>query len=160
MAKRGHAGLFEPALRWMRKKVKASGKHHHVYRGEVRSSRRTGLRGTGWHHRFMGQDPPDRKVIRITSRGIGGTYTADVAMRGGTTKNTWYIKPGGSSFFPDNWTPQRVNRAIREAYANSTPVPNTNNRRWRGVSNGLLIEGSYSRKSKTWDSAWPIVQPL
>jgi hypothetical protein len=140
----------------MRKKVQTSRRHHHVFRGEVRGGPGGGLRGSGWHHRFMGQDPPDRRVTRVTRRGVDGTYAADVEMRGGPSGG-WYPKPAGSSFFPDNWTPQRVDRAIDDAFTSGGPIPGTNNRRWRGTADGLLIEGSYHRNGRTWNSGWPIV---
>ncbi|SNS93318.1 EndoU nuclease [Asanoa hainanensis] len=152
----GNAGLFEPALKWMRKKVQSSRRHHHVFHGEVRGSPPRGPVGSGWHHRFMGQDPPDRRVVRVTRRSVDGTYAADVEMRGGPT-GAWYPKPAGSSFFPDNWTPQRVDRAINDAFDSGSTIPGTGGRRWRGQADGLLIEGSYHRNGRTWNSGWPIV---
>ena len=153
---RGGAGIFEPALRWMRRKIASSKRHHHIFRGEVRRGPR-GLQASGWHHRFMGADLPDRQVVRIQRRATNGTYTADVRMRGGPT-GSWYDKPGGSSFFPDNWTPQQVDRTINSAFANSSPVPGTNGRRWRGYADGFRVEGSYHRNGRDWNSAWPIVE--
>jgi hypothetical protein len=150
------AGLFQPVMRWLRKKIQSSARHHHIFRGEVRRGPGGTLRGSGYHHRFMGTDPPDRRVT-VTRRGSNGTYAGDVEMRG---PNGWLPKPGGSSFFPDNWTPQQVDRTIRDAFAGAQPVPGTGGRRWRGLSNGVVVEGSYKRNGRQndWDSAWPIVQ--
>ena len=150
------AGLFEPAVKWLRKKIARGGRYHHIFRGEVRRGPGGNLRGSGWHHRFMGQDPPDRRVTQINRTDVNGTYHADVQMRG--PGGQWYDKPGGSSFFPDNWTPQRVDRTINDAFAGSSPIPGTNNRRWEGVADGIPIQGSYRRNGRDWDSGWPVVQ--
>lgn len=154
MARGGHggAGLFEPIIKWLRKKVQSSGRHHHVFRGEVRRNRNGTLVGSGYHHRFMGQDPPDRRVTQVRARDVTGAYRANVQMKG---PNGWVDKPAGSTFFPDNWTPQEVDRTINDAFASHTPAPG--GRRWYGRANGLNIEGSYHRNGKDWDSAWPIV---
>ncbi len=150
----GGAGLFEPIIKWLRKKIQSSARHHHVFRGEVRRGPGGNLVGSGYHHRFMGQDPPDRRVTTVRTRDVNGTYRADVQMKG---PNGWVDKPAGSSFFPDNWTPQEVDRTIEDAFANHRPVPGTQGRRWRGDANGIRVEGSYHRNGKKWDSAWPMV---
>ena len=147
------AGIFEPAIKWLRRKVAKGGRYHHVFRGEVRRGRTGNLVGSGWHHRFMGEDLPDRRVTRVTSRGVNGTYRADVEMKG--PGGQWYGKPQGSSFFPDNWTPQHVDSTIKDAFANHTPTQG--GRRWRGSANGVLVEGSFKRGGRDWDSAWPVV---
>ncbi|MFD0856279.1 EndoU domain-containing protein, partial [Actinomadura adrarensis] len=154
----GGAGIFEPAIRWMRGKVNSSGRHHHVFRGEVRQRTRNGQTqwvGSGYHHRFMGQDWADRRITSVVRRGSNGTYAARVQMKG--PNGQWVDKPADSSFFPDNWTPQQVDRTIRDAFDNRTDVPGTDGRRWRGFADGILVEGSYKRSSRNWDSAWPIV---
>jgi hypothetical protein len=148
------AGLFEPALKWLRRKVNSGGRYHHVFRGEVRL-RRGNWVGSGYHHRFMGEDWPDRRVTRVVRRGSNGTYSARVQMK--DPAGRWVDKPVDSSFFPDNWTPQEVDRTIREAFANGAEVAGSDGRRWRGFANGILVEGSYKRSSRNWDSAWPMV---
>ena len=153
----GDAGLFEPIMKWLRKKIQRSRRHHHVFQGEVRRGRDGSLVGSGWHHRFMGRDPVDRRVTGVTDRDPNGTYRADVQFRG--PNGTWLDKPAGSSFFPDNWTPQRVDRVINQAFDNHTVVPGTNNRRWRADVDGVLVEGSFHPNGRTWNSAWPIVNP-
>ncbi|MEU5881172.1 EndoU domain-containing protein [Spirillospora sp. NPDC047279] len=155
------AGLFEPAVRWMKKKIAKSGRHHHVFRGEVRKGGGGNWTAGGYHHRFMGQDWPDRRIGPVTATGPNGTYRARVQMLG--PGNQWVDKPYPSTFFPDNWTPQQVDRSIRGAFDNRVDVqgsagPDGLARRWRGVGeDGMLIEGSYKRSSRNWDSAWPVV---
>ncbi|MFC5746009.1 EndoU domain-containing protein [Actinomadura rugatobispora] len=151
----GNPGIFEPAVRWLRRKVQTSGRHHHVFRGEVRRGRGGQMVGSGYHHRFMGQDWADRRITRVVRTGSNGTYSARVQMKG--PNGQWVDKPADSSFFPDNWTPQQVDRTIRDAFQNGREVPGTDGRRWRGEANGILVEGSYKRSSRNWDSAWPVV---
>src|SRR5262245_37087073 len=150
------AGLFKPIIKWLKKKINQGGKFHHIFRGEVVRDRATGgWRGQGWHHRFMGQDQVDRRVVSITRRAPNGTYAARVEMRG--PGGTWVPKPAGSSFFPDNWTPQRVVGSIDSAFSGHSVVPGSGGRRWRGIADGILMEGSFHRNGG-WNSAWPIVQ--
>lgn len=155
-APHGAAGLFEPALTWLRRKLATGGRYHHVFRGEVRLARGQWT-GSGWHHRFMGQDPVDRRVTEVLRRDVNGCYAANVEMRG--PNGQWYGKSAGSTFFPDNWTPRQVSDTIHEAFANSTVVAGTADRprRWRGMANGIVVEGSYNQTGKNWNSGWPIV---
>ncbi|MEU8799391.1 EndoU domain-containing protein [Spirillospora sp. NPDC048819] len=157
----GGAGLFEPAIKWMRRKVNKSSRHHHVFRGEIRTARggpNPGQRTPGgYHHRFMGQDWPDRRVGPVTATGPHGTYRARVQMRDGNGQ--WVDKPFASTFFPDNWTPQSVDRTIRNAFDNHTVTAQDrfgNPRRWQGMADGLVVEGSFNRSGRDWNSAWPV----
>jgi hypothetical protein len=152
----GHAaaGLFEPAMKWLRRALAKGGRYHHVFHGEVRL-KKGAWQGSGWHHRFMGQDPVDRRVTRIVGSGSNGTYAAEVEMR--APNGQWVGKKAGSSFFPDNWTPKQVSDTIHDAFANSRTVPGTGGRRWEGLSNGIPVQGSYNQTGKNWNSAWPII---
>jgi EndoU nuclease-like protein len=147
--------LFEPVTKFLRRTVVRGGRYHHVFEGTVRF-KGGGWVGTGWHHRFMGQDPAGHRVTEILRRDINGTYVARVEMK--APDGQWVAKPAGSSFFPDNWTPKRVSDTIHEAFANRRTTPDTRNRRWEGYANGLWVQGSYNQTGKTWNSAWPIVQ--
>lgn len=148
------SGIFEAAIRWMRKAIKNHGGRHHVFRGEVRN-----VRGrptpTGYHHRFLGRDDADRRVTVLDRDPHTGVYRGDVQMRG--PNGQWITKPQGSTFFPDNWSPQRVNSAIEKAFANHQVSPD--GKRWSGVVDGVLIQGSFKRNGKKngWDSAWPVM---
>jgi hypothetical protein len=146
-------GLFAPIEKWLRTKGLRKGGAHHVFRGEMRRGPGGGVRPSGWHHRFMGVDPPDRRVTQVTQRDVTGAYRAEVEFNG---PNGWVPKHGGSSFFPDSWTPQEVHRAITEAHANGSVVPGTNGRRWQGSANGVNIQGSYHPNGRTWNSGWPV----
>lgn len=152
---RAAAGIFEPALKWMRGALAKGGRYHHVFHGEVRLKGGT-WQGSGWHHRFMAQDPVDRRVTEVLKKDTNGTYAANVEMRG--PNGQWVSKRAGSTFFPDNWTPKQVSDTIHEAFANGRAVPGTNGRRWEGFANGVSVQGSYNQTGKAWNSGWPIIQ--
>jgi Bacterial EndoU nuclease len=148
------AGLFKPIIKWLKKKINQGGRFHHIFKGEVRRGPTGQMVGSGWHHRFMGQDQVDRRVVSITRRAPNGTYAARVEMKG--PGGTWVPKPAGSTFFPDNWTPQQVVRSIESAFSGHTVVPGTNGRRWQGLADGVLMQGSFHPTNGSWNSAWPV----
>jgi hypothetical protein len=150
------AGIFEPALKWLRGALAKGGRYHHVFHGEVRLKSGS-WQASGWHHRFMGQDPVDRRVTDILRTDTTGAYAANVEMRG--PNGQWIAKTTkqGNSFFPDNWTPKQVSDTIHEAFANGRAVPGTGGRRWEGFANGMSIQGSYNQTGKAWNSGWPII---
>jgi len=152
-AGRAARGLFAPVEKWLRKRIATSRRSHHVFRGEVRRTANGIWKAQGWHHRFGGVDPPDRRVTGITEIDVTGAYHARVEMKG--PDGRWVTKRAGSTFFPDNWTPQQVHQAIDEAFTASRPEPGTNGRRWLGTSHGLPIAGSYHPNGRTWNSSWP-----
>ncbi|MEV0135545.1 EndoU domain-containing protein [Dactylosporangium sp. NPDC050688] len=156
----GRSGVFQPVEKWLRARLRHP-RYQHVFRGHV-VRRPHGLRGSGYHHRHNGWNPPGARVRRdadgmeiILERNPSGTYRARVDVQ--AADGTWHPKDGSSTFFPDSWHPQRVENAIKDAFTNRTPHP-TNPRRWRGQSDGLVIEGSYDNYPTTtsWNSAWPI----
>ncbi|MEV4141043.1 EndoU domain-containing protein [Dactylosporangium sp. NPDC049742] len=71
----------------------------------------TRLRGSGYHHRHNGWNPPGARVRRdaegreiVLERNPSGTYRARVDVQ--AADGTWHPKDGSSTFFPDNWHPQ------------------------------------------------------
>jgi hypothetical protein len=149
--------ILRDAIRWLRRATKKHRKYHHIFRGEVR---RVGPHRTwtaqGLHHRYLGHNMPDRRVGPILRHDYNGAYAAEVSMKG---PNGWIAKRGGSTFFPDHWTPQKVVAAIEEAFARRTNAPGRAARRWRGWAHGVPIEGSYDARG-AWDSAWPVLPPI
>ncbi|WP_190851185.1 EndoU domain-containing protein [Actinomadura sp. RB99] len=148
------SGIFEAAMRWMRKAIKNHGGRHHVFKGEIRKTK-NGLTPTGYHHRFMGRDDLDRRVTVLDRDPHTGVYRGDVQMKG--PNGQWMTKPHGSTFFPDNWSPQRVNSAIEKAFASKTV--SSDGKRWSGTVDGIVIQGSFKRNGmkNAWDSAWPVM---
>jgi hypothetical protein len=133
-------------------------RYQHVFGGHVNMS--PPPRGTGFHHRHNGWNPPGARVRQdadgmeiILQRKPSGTYRARVDVQG--PDGNWHPKRGASSFFPDSWHPQRVDNAIREAFRDRTPHPTEPNI-WRGTADGLDIEGFYADPAQShWYSAWP-----
>jgi hypothetical protein len=151
-----NTGLFKPITQWLEAAVKHK-RYRHQQLGEVNR----GGRGTGFHHRFMGQNPHSARVRvnqngqeEILARHPNGVYRARVDVRG--DDGNWYPKTGASTFFPDNWTPQTVDDTIKNAFKNSRPDPSNPNK-WIGEHNGFPVEGFYKQGSgnRDWHTAWP-----
>jgi hypothetical protein len=159
VVKRGKAGVFEPVEKWLKARVRHP-RYRHVFHGDVNMHAVPGPRGTGFHHRHNGWNPPGARVRTdadgmemILERNDTGTYRARVDVQG--PDGNWYQKRGSSSFFPDSWHPQQVDHAINDAFRNRRPHP-TEPDKWIGSSNGLDIEGFYSDPGQShWHSAWP-----
>ncbi|TNY38214.1 EndoU domain-containing protein [Thermomonospora catenispora] len=150
-------GLLKPIEKWLLRRVEKY-KYQHIFLGNVNPKKK---KGTGFHHRYQGKNPPTARVARdsngneeIKKINSNGVYKAKVEVRGEDGK--WYPKAGLSSFFPDHWTPKEVNDAIRHAFKNSRPDP-THPNKWIGQYNGVDIVGFYTQNRKDWVSAWPLL---
>jgi hypothetical protein len=156
----GNAGLFRDIERWLTARLRHP-RYQHRHAGHVNTG---GPRphGTGFHHRFMGQNPPGARVRidpntgeeMILEHGFHGTYRARVDIM--DEHGTWVPKRGASTFFPDNWTPQTVDQTVHDAFHSRTPHP-TDPDKWRGSAGGLTIDGFYDSSGQGWYSAWPII---
>lgn len=153
-------GLLQPIEKWLLQRIHQY-KYQHIFLGNVNLKKKA---GTGFHHRYQGKNPPTARVARDPKTGKelklppdkNGAYKSRVDVQDENGK--WYKKKAWSSFFPDHWTPQEVDRAINHAFKNSKPDP-MNPNKWVGVYNGMKIEGFYSGPSKgDWVSAWPVVK--
>lgn len=150
----GGKGVFKAAesfLRWAKKH--GSGGQRHVFHGEI--NRRGNA--VGYHHRHGGRDREGVRVVGPRENVLpNGTYQQRVEIWDG---NSWVNKTsgppptGGSTFFPDHWTPEQVNSAIDDAFRNPTTV--SRNGKWRGTSGGITIEG-YGGHGSSWSTAWPV----
>ncbi|GIF11785.1 EndoU domain-containing protein [Actinoplanes teichomyceticus] len=162
MGRRGHAGgIFRHIEQWLNSRRRHR-RYEHIFYGHTNMNARPRPRGSGFHHRFLGQNPPGARV-RLDANGneiilrtdVSGTYRARVDILG--PDGNWHQKNGSSTFFPDNWTPQRVAEAIDDAFRNSTPHPEEPGK-WIGESNGLEIQGFYNDANPNfWSSAWPTI---
>lgn len=114
----------------------------HLFEGHCkRRPRGPGYRDLGYHHREGGVD---RGSIRVREVIAGpdetGVYRAVIASPktdGGPETKT-------SSFFPDAWTREEVERAIRHAFLNRTYFDGRSariRRKWRGRYRNVHIEG-------------------
>jgi hypothetical protein len=159
VARRGRTGVFQPVEKWLRSRLRHR-RYQHIFHGHA-NMHATPPRGTGFHHRHNGWNPPGARVRRdadgmeiILRRNPTGTYRARVDIQG--PDGNWHPKQGASSFFPDSWHPQQVDDTIKSAFAGRSPHP-TNPNMWRGTANGLNIEGFYDDAARGhWYSAWPV----
>jgi hypothetical protein len=106
---------------------------------------------SGFHSRPGGVDPPNARVISQGSPDAGGVYEAKVEI---TNPETGVVKTKNSTFFPDEWSHERVKVEVEAAYERRVyPDPN-NPRKWAGVSpSGVRIEG-YDDPTRT--TAYPV----
>ena len=119
----------------------------HMIKGDVKPGAN---RGSGYHYRPGGNDFPDRRLKPNTKTFVGdkGVYTAepeffDKAMP--PPPGQWKPKsgPGGTSaFFPDDWTPEQVDKGVADAFRNSSQHP-ADPDRWLGEADGVKISGYY-----------------
>jgi len=140
----------------------------HLFCGEV--NRRD--RGTGFHHRPGGENPPTARFTRIVERNEAtGVYVAEgIEIFDG---EEWRRKRHISSFYPDACSPAEVLASIAHAASNaSCGYPNG---KWRGPSapaagadgfcvgddgSVLTLEGYWrSQARRIVRTAWPLVAP-
>jgi hypothetical protein len=140
----------------------------HLFCGEV--NRRD--RGTGFHHRPGGENPPTARFARIVERNAAtGVYVADgIEIFDG---EEWRRKRTISSFYPDSCAPAEVLASVAHAASNATcGYPNG---KWRGPSapgtaaegyclgedgSVLTLEGYWrSEAQRIVRTAWPLVDP-
>ena len=123
----------------------------HVFHGEIN---RRG-RAVGFHHRGSIGHESKARVIAITSEpNAQGIYRGTVEIFDASS-GVWVQKGPGSTFFPDNWSRQKVMSEIREAFNSSTIEPNG---KWSGVSPcGVTIEGWLDRSGNI-NTAYPIYE--
>ena len=100
----------------------------HVIAGATRKSI------TGYHSRPGGIDFPGWSVQVLRGPNKKGVYEGEVFFNGVKKKNT-----GISTFFPDAWDAQRIQKEILAAYMSGKgPGSGT---LWEGISSGVKIEG-------------------
>ncbi|MEV6343791.1 EndoU domain-containing protein [Actinoplanes sp. NPDC051851] len=161
MGKRGRSGIFRQVEQWLNNRTQHR-RYEHIFQGHTNMAARPRPAGSGFHHRFLGENPPGARVRRdangkelILETDVTGTYRARVDTLG--PDGNWHQKKGSSTFFPDNWTPQRVDESIEEAFRNGNPHPKEPGK-WVGTANGLQIQGFYNESNPNfWYSAWPII---
>ncbi|MFC3493469.1 EndoU domain-containing protein [Glycomyces rhizosphaerae] len=119
----------------------------HVFKGHTRPGRNS---GTGYHYRPGGNDMPDRRIKPDTRKDVGdnGVYQAESEFFDSTMPpppGQWKPKAGENgvaTFFPDDWTPDQVDRSIASAFRKSSPHPDDPDA-WIGESDGIKIMGYY-----------------
>jgi hypothetical protein len=164
---RREAGVFTAVERFLKVRLKDP-RFRHVFRGEVKSPP---PRAKGFHHRWQGKNPPGARVRRdangneiILARDPHtGVYRAPVDVRDPAT-GQWVPKQARSTFFPDHWTPQQVDKAISDAFRGRRPNGNGNGRGWTGFARDptnpghtIQIDGYAPIGGNRWETAYPVL---
>jgi hypothetical protein len=106
---------------------------------------------TGFHSRPGGVDPPNARVISKGSPDGAGVYEAKVRI---TDPNTGVVTTKKSTFFPDEWSHDRVKFEVEGAYGSRVYGDPAKPNKWTGISpSGVRIEG-YDGPTRT--TAYPV----
>ncbi|MGC1211763.1 MAG: EndoU domain-containing protein [Micromonospora sp.] len=162
MGRRARGKFIRAALSHLRKQKKRA--RHGQRRGMTPERLRHTLigerdgRASGWHHRPGGIDPPGAKLLKVTRRDARtGVYHGRVAIQNRRT-GEWREKRGGSTFFPDHWTPEEADNAVTRAYESADVVKNPDERRWVGRHKGVRIEGFYDPDTDQLGHGYPVLK--
>ncbi|MFF5177173.1 EndoU domain-containing protein [Micromonospora sp. NPDC000316] len=113
-------------------------------------------RASGWHHRPGGIDPPGAKLHEVTARDQRtGVYHGRVSFQNRRT-GEWREKRGGSTFFPDDWTPDQVDRAITRGFEAPDLVKDSDGR-WSGTFRGIKLRGFYDTETGKLLHGYPVM---
>lgn len=154
--------LMRKALRYLRKNDKRGVKRakdpnrmspaalRHTLEGN-RTTTPDFKKRTGGHYRPGGKDFPGRRTDPPTKTHPSGAYEARteflVPNHAPPPAEVWKVKAGNggkSTFFPDDWTPGKIDNAISDAFKNGTKNADGS---WSGTGpDGLPIVGY-------WDTA-------
>lgn len=101
---------------------------------------------TGYHYRPGGEDMPGRRTQPPSKRHPSGAYEAytefEVPNPNPPPPTEWRPKSGNSgvaTFFPDDWTPSKIDNAVSDAFRNGTKNADGS---WEGIGpDGLPIKG-------------------
>jgi len=106
---------------------------------------------TGFHSRPGGVDPPNARVISQGAPDAAGVYEATVEI---TNPTTGAVKTKRSTFFPDDWSHDRVRFEVERAYETRVYPDPAKPNKWAGTSpGGVRIEG-YDGATRT--TAYPV----
>jgi len=120
----------------------------YIFHGEI-SQRGNAV---GYHHRPGGQDVLTARTTIVDPPNAQGVYTGRVEVIDPAT-NTWISKGPLSSFYPDNWTKERVILEIRGAYGTRSI---TRGNYWEGTSPSGVRIGGYLNPAGGINTAFPI----
>lgn len=151
-----HKGLIKKAINYLNKakprdkrrgrnQMSAERLRHQQEGGITWSKKDNALTATGYHHRPGGVDHPGRRIGPAGDRWDNGVYSATIEIKNPNPPPPWVKKlttDGKSTFFPDDWSAERIDKATSDAFKNSTtrdPVKKT----WEGYSDGVWVTGRY-----------------
>ncbi len=138
-----NTGLFEPNL------------VNHIFEGEVKEKwkskgngrRKLVVEATGFHSECIENHAGQIIEGTRSKPDSHGVYTGEVTVNGVAKR-----KPGLSTFYPRDWTPQQIVNAVNEAYRSKKKV---GEREYEGQSNGIKIKMWIGPNGKI-ASAFPI----
>lgn len=127
----------------------------HIFEGEVKEkwkSKGNGRRklvteATGFHSECIKNHAGQIIEGTRSKPDSHGVYTGEVAVNGVTKR-----RPGLSTFYPRDWSPQQIVNAVNEAYRNKKKV---GEKEYEGLSNGIRIKMWIGPNGKL-ASAFPI----
>jgi hypothetical protein len=124
----------------------------HLFHGEINEHNRA----VGFHHRGSIGHEGKARVTKIT-REVNqyGVYAAKVEIFN-PSENRWVPKSRRSTFFPDNWSRQKVLDEIRVAYS-SAKLSSDGSRYWEGTCSAGFRIGGYLNEDGTIRTAYPIM---
>ena len=106
---------------------------------------------SGFHSRPGGIDPPSARVISKGPPDSHGVYEAKVEI---TNPATGQVKTKNSTFFPDDWTHERVKAEVEGAFDKRVYPDSAKPEKWTGTSpSGVRIDG-YDNPART--TAYPV----
>jgi len=121
---------------------------NHIFRGDISP----GGRITGYHHRFAGSDNGAFKLLKVTNPGKGSPYGGFV----GFVDENGKLHKKYSTFFPNNWTTQRVIGEINSAVIVAASKGKLNGTVQAKGASGMLIEMKI--RGGILESAYPVLK--
>jgi hypothetical protein len=159
--------LIRAALDFLKKNRKRKGGTNrmsgaslrHQQRGELKwNAREGGYRGSGYHHRPGGNDYPGRRIDAPVARHSNGVYEARPEFQNPSPPPPFVPKKNGTvnTFFPDDWSPQKVDKATTEAFKNGRQfIDDQGVPRWEGVYDGVKIKGGWDPETGKIGHGYP-----
>jgi hypothetical protein len=131
----------------------------HIFNGGWKTNEKGEPEPVGYHHRPGGQDKPNRELKPEKNGEIAkppdanGVYGGNVEF---TDPETGKKVKKYSTFFPDDWTPERVKEEVEKAFGDRDKV---NGDKWEGTSpSGVRIRGTVGPDGAI-ETAYPVYQP-
>ncbi|SDD49970.1 EndoU domain-containing protein [Glycomyces harbinensis] len=151
-----HKGLIKQAINYLNHpavrnragggtRMSAERLRHQQVGGITYSKKDNALTATGYHHRPGGVDHPGRRIGPVGDRWDNGVYSATIEIKNPKPPPPWVPKlttDGKSTFFPNDWSAERIDDATSEAFRTSVSKDAAKGT-WKGFADGVWIEGRY-----------------
>lgn len=137
----------------------------HIFEGEIEVLDNGTRNAVGWHYEASGDPSKVRIDGKPKNPDTNGVYRAKISIFDEET-GQWIQKASETTFFPRNWTPEKVmseiEYALKNAYSKSAPAPHpsllgADSYIWEGRSReGVLIKGFYDITNDRLISAFAV----